>query len=87
MGVLPCQFVKEESAASLGLDGTEEFDLVGLNENAKPRQSISLFVIRKDGRKDNVFLIVRLDTTAEIDYVKKGGILQYQLSRLGKQSQ
>ncbi len=80
MGVLPCQFGAETSAASLKLDGSEEFDLVGLDENARPRQPASLIIRRKDGRQDSVPLTLRIDTTAELEYVKRGGILPYVFS-------
>ena len=82
MGVLPCQFDEETSIQSLGLDGSETFDLLGLDENMKPHQELSLVVHRADGSSDAVPLLLRLDTPVEVDYYRHGGILQYVLSRL-----
>lgn len=82
MGILPCQLPQGTTAASLHLDGTEEFDLTGLDVNAKPRQALTLSVRRRDGRRDSVTLTLRIDTQAEIDYVQRGGILPYVLEGL-----
>jgi aconitate hydratase len=82
MGVLPCQLPPGVTAASLGLTGEEVFDLIGLDDNAKPRQSVMLVVKRKNGKEEHVALTLRLDTPAEIDYVRHGGILPYVLAGL-----
>ena len=82
MGVLPCQFDEGSSIHSLGLDGSETFDLLGLDENLKPHQELSLVIHRADGGSDTVPLLLRLDTPVEVDYYRHGGILQYVLSRL-----
>jgi aconitate hydratase len=81
MGVLPLQFPDGVSAETLGLDGTELFDLVGLARLA-PRMTATLVVHRKDGRADRQPVTVRLDTPVEIEYLKAGGILPYVLARL-----
>jgi aconitate hydratase len=81
MGVLPLQFPDGVSAETLGLDGTERFDLVGLGKLA-PRMTATLVVHRKDGRVDRQPVTVRLDTPVEIEYLKAGGILPYVLARL-----
>jgi aconitate hydratase len=70
------------TASSLGLTGEEVFDLTGLSDQAKPRQSITLAIKRPDGREERVALTLRLDTPAEIDYVRNGGILPYVLAGL-----
>jgi aconitate hydratase len=70
------------SAATLGLDGSEEFDLTGLNEHAQPQQPLTLAIHRKNGTREDVPLTLRLDTHAEIDYVRRGGILPYVLEGL-----
>jgi aconitate hydratase len=82
MGVLPCQLPPGVTASSLGLTGEEVFDLTGLSDQAKPRQSITLAIKRPDGREERVALTLRLDTPAEIDYVRNGGILPYVLAGL-----
>jgi aconitate hydratase len=82
MGVLPCQLPPGVTASSLSLTGEEVFDLTGLSDQAKPRQSITLAIKRPDGREERVALTLRLDTPAEIDYVRNGGILPYVLAGL-----
>jgi aconitate hydratase len=82
MGVLPCQFKEGTSVQSLALDGTETFDLEGLDDSLKPHQELSLVVHRGDGRSDRVPLLLRLDTPVEVGYYRHGGILQYVLSLL-----
>ena len=80
MGVLPLQFPEGASAETLGLDGTETFDVVGIRKLA-PRMTATLVVHRKDGRVDRQPVTVRLDTPVEIEYLKAGGILPYVLAR------
>jgi aconitate hydratase len=83
MGVLPCQFAPGTSAESLGLDGTETFDLLGVDENTQPRQQVTLVVHRNDGSELSVPLTLRIDTGAELAYLERGGILPYVLGTLG----
>ncbi len=82
MGVLPLQFKGSDSLASLNLIGDETFDLIGINENLKPQQDVSLTITRKDGSKQNVALLLRIDTPIEVDYYRNGGILPYVLKEL-----
>ena len=82
MGVLPLQFKGSDSLASLNLVGDETFDLTGINENLKPQQDITLIITRKDGSKQNVTLLLRIDTPIEVDYYRNGGILPYVLKEL-----
>jgi aconitate hydratase len=82
MGILPCQFREGESAQSLGLDGTEIFDLMGLSNGVKPRQELTLVVRRANGKSENIPVILRIDTAVEVDYYRHGGILQYVLRQL-----
>jgi len=82
MGVLPCQFKDGANAASLGLDGTEAFDLLGLENGAKPREDLSLVIHRADGAKEELPVTLRIDTPIEIDYYQHGGILPYVLRQL-----
>jgi len=83
MGVLPLQFKDGDSAASLGLDGTETFDLKGLEGiEVRPRQDVTLTVKRNNGENLEISLILRIDTPIEIEYYKNGGILPYVLRQL-----
>lgn len=82
MGVLPCQLPAGVTAGSLRLTGSEQFDLTGLDENAKPRQPVTLVIHRPDGSHDSVVLTLRLDTPAEVNYVRHGGIMPYMLDEL-----
>jgi aconitate hydratase len=82
MGVLPCQLPAGVTATTLGLEGDEEFDLLGLDGNATPRQEVTLVIRRKDGTRHSVPLVLRLDTAAEVDYVRCGGIMPYILAQL-----
>jgi aconitate hydratase len=83
MGVLPLQFKEGVNAASLKLDGTELFDIVGLeNTEVRPRQDVTLRIQRTNGETEEVPLILRIDTPIEIDYYLHGGILPFVLRQL-----
>ena len=83
MGVLPLQFKDGQSSASLGLDGTETFALIGFGSGeVRPRQDVTLRITRADGSVSDVTLILRIDTPIEIEYYKNGGILPYVLRQL-----
>ncbi|HLY67827.1 MAG TPA: aconitate hydratase, partial [Chloroflexota bacterium] len=82
MGVLPCQFKEGFSAATLALDGTEVFDLTGVEGGLKPRQDLTLVVHRANGEEMQVPVTVRIDTPVEVEYYRHGGILQYVLRQL-----
>lgn len=82
MGVLPLQFKEGSNAKSLGLDGTETYDLTGIAERVNPRQEANLTISRADGSTDEVTLLCRIDTEDEADYYKNGGILHYVLRNL-----
>jgi aconitate hydratase len=73
MGVLPLQYVDGESAATLGLTGREQFDLIG----ADASQLSTTVTVRADGREFPAE--VRIDTAMELDYYRHGGILPYVL--------
>jgi aconitate hydratase len=84
MGVLPLQFPAGESAASLGLDGTETFDVSGvteLNEGRTPR-TVAVRAVKEDGTEVRFDAVVRIDTPGEADYYRNGGILPYVLRQL-----
>ena len=79
MGVLPLQFKDGDSAASLGLDGTEIFDIAGitaLNTGGVPKE----LVVSAGDKKFSAR--VRIDTPGEADYYRHGGIMQYVLRSL-----
>lgn len=84
MGVLPLEFPTGENADSLGLDGTETFDISGvtaLNDGAVP-ETVQVTATKADGAKVEFAARVRIDTPGEADYYRHGGILQYVLRQL-----
>jgi len=84
MGVLPLQFPDGESAGSLGLDGTETFDVVGVSAfsaGEHPR-TLPVKATKADGSVVEFDAVVRIDTPGEADYFRNGGILQYVLRSL-----
>ncbi len=86
MGVIPLQFPAGESADSLGLDGTEIFDVVGieeLNAGTTPK-TVKVKATKTDGSVVEFDAVVRIDTPGEADYYRNGGILQYVLRQLLK---
>jgi aconitate hydratase A / 2-methylisocitrate dehydratase len=82
MGVLPLQFKEGVNAATLKLDGTETFDVLGLNPGLRPQQDLSLRINRANGQSETVPVTCRIDTPIEIDYYQHGGILPYVLRQL-----
>jgi aconitate hydratase len=82
MGVLPCQFKEGVNAQTLGLDGTEKFDLVGLEDGLLPQMDVTLHIQRANGDTQEVPLTLRIDTPIEVDYYLNGGILPYVLRQL-----
>jgi aconitate hydratase len=82
MGVLPLQFKEGTTAATLKLDGTEVYDIVGLGSDLRPQQDLVLRVTRKDGTVVDVPVRCRIDTPIEIDYYQHGGILPFVLRQL-----
>lgn len=84
MGVLPLQFPAGQNAETLGLDGTEVFDVTGvtaLNEGVTP-ETVKVTATKADGAKVEFDAVVRIDTPGEADYYRNGGILQYVLRQL-----
>jgi aconitate hydratase len=82
MGILPLQFQDGTTAQTLGLDGTESYDIVGLGEDLVPRQDLVLRITSKDGSVKDVKVKVRIDTPIEVDYYRHGGILPFILRQL-----
>jgi aconitate hydratase len=86
MGVIPLQFPEGESAASLKLDGTEVYDVTGierLNE-AKTPPTVHVTATKADGAAVDFDAVVRIDTPGEADYYRNGGILHYVLRNMLK---
>jgi aconitate hydratase len=84
MGVVPLQFPAGENAASLGLEGTETFEITGiteLNAGTTPR-TVRVTAAKAEGATVEFDAVVRIDTPGEADYYRNGGILQYVLRQL-----
>jgi aconitate hydratase len=84
MGVLPLQYQAGQTADSLGLDGTETFDVSGvtaLNEGTTPK-TLHVKATRADGSVVDFDPVLRIDTPGEADYYRNDGILQYVLRSL-----
>ncbi|MDO4400788.1 MAG: aconitate hydratase AcnA [Coriobacteriia bacterium] len=88
MGILPLQFLEGESAASLGLDGTETYTVEPVDFSAGlPVPAVAQVVAEKpDGAKVEFKATVRIDTPTEGAYYRHGGILQYVLRNLAAEA-
>ena len=82
MGVLPLEFVQDQSWPSLGLTGEETFDIEGLDESLQPRSELLIRATGPDGSSTEFQARVRIDTPVELDYYRNGGILQTVLRKL-----
>ncbi len=82
MGVLPLQFLGNDSVQSLNITGSETFDLLGLEKDIKPQQEVTLVIKRANGDSQKVKLLLRIDTPIEVDYYRHGGILPFVLRQL-----
>lgn len=82
MGVLPLQFLGDDSVTTLGIKGDETFDLKGIESDIKPQQQATLVINRADGSKQEVKVLLRIDTPIEVDYYRHGGILPFVLRQL-----
>ena len=82
MGVLPLQFKDGQDRKSLGLDGTEVFEITGIKDGIKPRMDVACRITREDGGTEDITLLCRIDTADEVEYYRHGGILQYVLRDL-----
>ncbi len=86
MGVLPLQFPDGQNADSLGLVGTESFDVTGIVDlnSGKTPSTVLVTATSNDGSVKSFQAVVRIDTPGEADYFRHGGILQYVLRSLAK---
>ncbi|MGN6702945.1 MAG: aconitate hydratase, partial [Burkholderiaceae bacterium] len=82
MGVLPLQFLGDDSIQTLGITGDESYDLKGSEGELRPQQEVTLVIHRKDGTTREAKVLLRIDTPIEVDYYKHGGILPYVLRQL-----
>jgi aconitate hydratase len=86
MGVLPLQFKGSDSAQTLGITGTETFDIEGTGMDnpgdLKPQQDLVLVIRRANGDVQRVPVLLRIDTPIEVDYYNHGGILPFVLRQL-----
>ena len=81
MGVLPLQFKGEDSWQSLQLTGNEQVDIIP-SPDLKPQSEAKLVITRANGKREEISLILRIDTPIEVDYYRSGGILPYVLRQL-----
>lgn len=86
MGVLPLQFKTGENCDSLGLDGSEVFDIQNSDENLTPNGEINVIATKIDDSKVEFKAIMRLNSSIEIEYYQNGGILQYVLRNFLKKN-
>ncbi|HSI15043.1 MAG TPA: aconitate hydratase [Chthoniobacter sp.] len=82
MGLVPLQFPEGVNAASLKLDGTETFDVLGLSDDIVPMSDVTLVIHRADGTTEQLTVKSRIDTAIEVEYVRHGGILPFVLRQL-----
>ena len=83
MGVLPLNFMAGESADSLGLDGTETYDIEGLGDGSA--KTVTVTATASDGSRKQFQAKSRLDTPKEVDYYRHGGILNFVLRQLASE--
>jgi len=81
MGVLPLQFINNENAESLGLDGTETFDITGIAQGLEPHAELKV-VAHGDSGDVEFSVEARIDSEVEMDYFRNGGVLQMVLRRM-----
>ena len=82
MGVLPLVFQKGESVKSLGLDGTETFDIPNVSNSVTPGSTIHIKATAENGNVTEFDVLARIDTAIENEYYKHGGLLPYVLRQM-----
>ncbi len=85
MGVLPLQFLPNQSADFHKLNGSEQFNILGLDDNLKPQQKLQIVAHRADGTTTEFEVIARIDTPLEVEYYRHGGILHAALRGMASQ--
>ena len=84
MGVLPLVFTNGNSAQALGLDGTESFDIIGVENSVDPGSKINITATKKSGEQITFEVLCRIDTSIENEYYRNGGLLPYVLRQMLK---
>ena len=82
MGIVPLVFKPGENLTTHGLTGFEKFDILGIGPGLKLRQELTVKATADDGKTTEFKVICRIDTPAELDYYRHGGILEYVLRQL-----
>jgi aconitate hydratase len=82
MGIVPLQFRPGENLKSHNLTGFETFEIVGISAGLKLRQTLTVRATRDDGEVKEFMVIGRIDTPAELEYYRHGGILEFVLRQL-----
>jgi len=82
MGILPLQFKDGLTRNDLTLDGTETFDIAGIEQDLRPRKDVTMTITRANGETREIPLLLRIDTLDEVEYYKNGGVLNYVLRNL-----
>ncbi|OGR56523.1 MAG: aconitate hydratase 1 [Elusimicrobia bacterium GWA2_69_24] len=82
MGILPLQFAPGHSRGALGLTGEESYDLEGIAAGLRPGMEVRVTATASDGSSKEFRCLLRVDTPAEVEYCRYGGILHYVLSTL-----
>ena len=86
MGVLPLQFINNENLESLGLTGTETFDITGVEDGLEPHAELKVTATSDDGASQEFTVECRIDSEVELDYYRHGGVLQMVLRRMLSES-
>ncbi|TVQ98995.1 MAG: aconitate hydratase AcnA [Deltaproteobacteria bacterium] len=86
MGILPLRFRDGETADTLGLDGTETFDIIGLDDDLKAGQTLQVKATAGDGGSKTFDVIACIDTPVEVEYYRNGGILHTVLRNMARKS-
>ncbi len=86
MGVLPLQFINNESADALGLTGEETFEIAGIADRLEPHAELQVRATSADGATTEFTTECRIDSGVELDYYRNGGVLQMVLRRMLKGS-
>lgn len=84
MGILPLVFTEGMTRLTLNLEGSEQFDIEGLEKEIRPKMTLHARIHRADGTKESIPLLCRIDTENEVAYYKHGGILHYVIRQLMK---
>ena len=82
MGVVPLQFVDDQSAQSLGLTGKEKFTVNGVGASVEPGSMLSVTATSDDGSSQTFDVLCRVDTAVEAEYYEHGGLLPYVLRQM-----